>query len=163
MGECGFFRRQLVVCATKPFCGKDGWLGEEDPLHGVQAQNFSNAFSNAGDSVRLRPGAHGLRAQYSNHLRSPADAGELKKTAMACKGSGVRIPLPPPKVCYSNCESSGPLSHFGSGTCVSLSGPASVHLSRWLRDVCLTASTFLTRCDSGSGRVSSVRGGRIGG
>jgi adenylate kinase family enzyme len=33
------------------------------------------------------------------------------------------------------------VSHFGTGTCVSLSGPAPTHLSRWLRDRCLTAGS----------------------
>src|ERR1700691_982427 len=31
------------------------------------------------------------------------------------------------------------------------SGPASVHLSRWLRELCLTAFTFLTRCGLSNG------------
>jgi hypothetical protein len=34
-----------------------------DPLHSVQAQFFSNAFSNASDYMRSRPNARELKAQ----------------------------------------------------------------------------------------------------
>jgi DNA replication protein DnaC len=42
------------------------------------------------------------------------------------------------------CESSGRVSHFGSGTCVSLSGPASFPLSRWLTRGAELLFQFLT-------------------
>jgi hypothetical protein len=56
-------------------------LQKPDPLHSVQAQFFSNAFSNAGDYVRSRPNDRELKAQYLRRLRSRADISELKRTA----------------------------------------------------------------------------------
>jgi transposase-like protein len=45
-------------------------------------------------------------------------------------------------------ESSGLLTHLGTGTCVSLSGPVPPPLSQWLWDVFPTSSTTQTRCHS---------------
>jgi hypothetical protein len=43
---------------------------------------------------------------------------------------------------HLTCESSVPLSHIGSGTCVSLSDPASARGRRWLRYLCPTRSNI---------------------
>ena len=48
-----------------------------DPLHIVQGQFFSNAFSNAGDYVWSPPNAPGFRVQYGKRTWSPSDASEL--------------------------------------------------------------------------------------
>jgi hypothetical protein len=50
----------------------------------------------------------------------------------------------PPSLFQPACESSVPLSHFGSGTRVSLFGPASDPGRHWLRYLCPTNSTDLS-------------------
>ena len=72
---------------------------------------------------------------------------------MGARGSNI-IPLLPPCDVSRHCKSSRRVSHSGFGSRISLLGPDSLRLSQWLRDMCRTASTLLTRCSSGSGLTS---------
>jgi hypothetical protein len=53
----------------------------DDSLCGAQAQYFSNAFSNAGDYVRLRLDVREMKARYSKRLWSSANVSKLKQAA----------------------------------------------------------------------------------
>jgi hypothetical protein len=81
-----------------------------DPLHGVHAQFFSNAFSNASDFGRLRPAAYELKAQYSRRLWSPADVSEVKRAAWHARGWKATAPKMCGFLSIKTRESSGPLS-----------------------------------------------------
>jgi len=63
-----------------------------DPLHSMQVQFFSNAFSNAGDYVRSRPNVCEMKERYSNRLRSRASVSELEKGRWHARGQGFESP-----------------------------------------------------------------------
>ena len=54
--------------------------------------------------------------------------------------SRVQIPSPQRDEAAGQCEGSAPLSHIGSGTCVSPRDPAPAPGRHWLRDLCPTRS-----------------------
>jgi hypothetical protein len=64
----------------------------DDSLCGAQAQYFSNAFSNAGDYVRLRLDVREMKARYSKRLWSSANVSKLKQAAWHARGRGFESP-----------------------------------------------------------------------
>jgi hypothetical protein len=68
----------------------------------VQGQTFSNGFSNADDYVRSRLNAGELKAQYSNQIRPPVNAGELKTTAWHARALPLATPLATPAITYGH-------------------------------------------------------------
>ena len=74
------------------------------------------------------------------------------RPALSVRGGVLNsVRSPPPDAPYSNCESSAPLSHNGSGTCAPCGDPASAPGRHWLRYVCPSASTLLTSAQPSQG------------
>ena len=76
--------------------------------------------------------------------------------------SRVRILPAPPNRSARPCEVPAPPSHFGSGTCVPLPGPAPAPGRHWLRHLCLTRSTscsslIFTCAQPGQGDVGMLQ------
>ena len=70
-----------------------------DLLHDLKGvsfiKSFSNTLSNAGDFVRSRMDVDGTRPQCFNTRANSTKQLRTEKIGMACKKSGVRVPLPP--------------------------------------------------------------------